>query len=193
MNEVLRDFLSQLTYTYEKYVEEVDLETEDIKSMDLMKYYKFDSIDTMNKFLYTDAALEIFGHAGQKTKNLMTHFNRFIAEIEDDEEHTIKLISREADKSIPATLFYLSKLGCRATDINFVIKHEDMWNEVDVLITANTKALESKPDHKVSVKISAPYNEDTKSDFKFETLHDFIDSEYAIDNIEDKLSKPAKN
>tara|TARA_R110000772_G_scaffold17946_1_gene49805 strand:- start:48818 stop:49432 length:615 start_codon:yes stop_codon:yes gene_type:complete len=189
LNEVLRDFLGQLTYTYEKYFNEIDLEEEDVKSMDLINYYKFDSIDDMNKFLYTEAALEIFGHAGQKTDNLMTRFNEFITEVSDDEEHTIKIISREADKSIPATMFFLSKLGCRATDIDFVIKYEDKWNDIDVLVTANPKAIELKPKGKVSVKIDSSYNEDVKSDFKFGSLSEFMDDEYALDNIEDKLNK----
>jgi len=192
LNEVLRDFLGQLTYTYEKYFDEIDLEEGDVKSMDLINYYQFDSIDNMNKFLYTEAALEIFGHAGQKTDNLMTHFNEFITEVGDDEEHTIKIISREADKSIPATMFFLSKLGCRATDIDFVIKYEDKWKDVDVLVTASPRALEAKPKGKISIKIDSSYNEDIKSDFKFNSLHDFMNDEYALDNIEDKLNKSNK-
>ena len=48
LNEVFRDYLGQLTYTYEKYVGKTDIEEGDVTEFDLMKY--FDSISTPMNF-----------------------------------------------------------------------------------------------------------------------------------------------
>jgi hypothetical protein len=183
INEVLRDFLGQLTYTYEKYIGPTEIEEGDVTEFDLMKYFKFGSVDEMNKFLYDEAALEIFGHADQLHDNIMNQFNMFLMDIKDDEEHDIEIVSREAVKSIPSTLFFLSKLSCRATNFRFVMDYDEYWDGVDVLITANPKALESKPEGKISIKIKTSYNEDVKSDFELDSIIEFMKDETLREKI----------
>lgn len=184
INEVLRDMISQFDYTYNKYIgsdknssnedgEYVTIKN-DIYSFDLAKEYKFKSKFDLNKFLYEEASLEIFGHADQLHDNLMTKFNMFLVDIDEEEEHTIELVSREFLKSIPSTLFFLSKLGCRASNIRFVKQHEEEWGDSDVLITANPVALQNKPEGKISVKINAPYNKNVAGDFELDSILDFI-------------------
>ncbi|NIQ16123.1 MAG: hypothetical protein GTO02_17545 [Candidatus Dadabacteria bacterium] len=85
--------------------------------------------------------------------------------------------------SIPSTLFFLSKLGCKAENIRFVQNYKDKWDGVDVLITANPKALESKPDNKISVKVNATYNNDVNSDFEISSIKEFITDEVLRDKI----------
>jgi len=183
INEVLRDFIGQLTYTYEKYIGELNLKEGDVKNLNLIEYYKFNSINDMNKFIYTEAALEIFGHADQLHDNLMNDFNMFLMDIKDDEQHTIQLISREADKAIPSTLFFLSKLGCRAENIRFVSTFEEQWEGIDILISANPTALSLKPDGKMTIKIKSSYNEFVDADFEFESILEFINDETLINKI----------
>jgi 5'(3')-deoxyribonucleotidase len=136
INEVLRDTLSQMDYTYSKYIsgEESTITKDEITSFNLEDHFKFESKKDLNRFLYDEASLEIFGHADQMIENLMTKFNMFLVDIEEEEEHTIELVSREYLKSIPSTLFFLSKLGCRAANIRFVKQYEEEWGDVDVLI-----------------------------------------------------------
>ena len=176
INEVLRDTLSQLDYTYSKYIsgKETTVTRDEITSFDLKKHFDFESEKDINRFLYDEASLEIFGHADQMLENLMTKFNMFLVDIDDEEEHTIELVSREFLKSIPSTLFFLSKLGCRATNIRFVKQNEEEWGDVDVLITANPKALEAKPKDKISIKIKAPYNQNSIADYELDSILDFI-------------------
>ena len=128
LNEVLRDFIGQLAYTYEKYIGSVDLTEDQITNFDLIEYFKFDTIDKMNKFIYDEAALEIFGHADQLHDNIMNSFNNLIMDIEDEEEHEIEIVSREIIKSVPATFFFLSKLSCKIKNIRFVKNYEDYWD-----------------------------------------------------------------
>jgi len=183
LNEVLRDFIGQFGYTYEKYIGEIDFKKNPVNSFDLEKHFKFNSIDEMNKFLYDEAALEIFGHADQIEDNIMNAFNMFLMDIKDDEEHEVEIVSREAVKSIPSTFFFLSKLSCRIDKIRFVMDYEDYWDGVDVLITANPKALEAKPKDKLAIKIKSTYNESSSADFELDSLKDFISDETLREKI----------
>lgn len=176
INEVLRDTLSQLDYTYSKYISEKEttVTRDEITSFDLTNHFEFESTKQLNRFLFDEASLEIFGHADQMFENLMTKFNMFLVDIDEEEEHSIELVSREYLKSIPSTLFFLSKLGCRATNIRFVKQNEDEWDGLDILITANPVALENKPDNKISVKIKAPYNSNSVADYELNSILEFI-------------------
>jgi len=177
LNEVLRDFVSQFIYTYDKYISQTDINANDVTSFDLLDTFKFESLDRLNSFLYLEAPLEIFGHADQAYDGLMNKFNEFLMDMDDDGEHEISLVSREVNKAIPSTLFFLSKTGCRASNISFVKKNEDEWKDADVLITANPKSLAAKPDGKISVKVKTPYNTDASADYEVESILDFINDE----------------
>ena len=195
LNEVLRDFISQFAYTYEKYRDtgvdeegkaiEFALKEHPITDFDLMAHelVDFDDKEDMNKFLYMEAALEIFGHADVTYNNIMTHFNNFLMEMKDEEEHDFELVSREAAMSIPSTYFFLSKTLCKASNVRFVTAYADKWNGLDVLITACPTALEAKPSGKISVKVNSPYNKDVKADFEIESLVDFMNDPELRDRI----------
>lgn len=189
INEVLRDFIGQLSYTYDKYYKETGIKEGEVTSFDLINYFPFENVDELNKFLYSEASLEIFGHADQLHDGVMTLFNKFLMDIEDDEEHEIILISREAIQSIPATLFFLSKLGCRAKNYKWVSRYEEQWDYIDVLVTANPKTLNSKPEGKISVKVNASYNKDVKSDFEIDTIMEFMDDSIRGKILNTKITK----
>ena len=174
LNEVLRGFIEQLAYTYNKYVADTNITEKDVTNFNLIEFFKFDDIDKLNSFLYLEAPLEIFGHADQLSDGLMNHFNEFLMEMEDDGEHVIEIVSREVNKAIPSTLFFLSKTGCRVQNLRFVKTYDSKWDGVDVLITANPKALEAKPAGKVSVKVKTNYNKDVQADYEIDSLLDFM-------------------
>jgi len=187
LNEVLRDFVGQFLYTYEKYISpDTGYMVDDIKSVEseaFLEYFKFDSVDELNRFMYDEVSLEIFGHGDQKHDNLMTKFNMFLMDIKDEEEHEIEIVSREIHRSIPSTLFFLSKLSCRAENIRFVQEYEDYWKGLDVLITTCPKALQAKPEGKLSIKINTAYNVDSKSDFELNSILEFMNDESLRDKI----------
>lgn len=177
LNEVLRDYIGQLAYTYDKYVGENGVTEEDITNFNLIEFFKFDDINKFNTFLYLEAPLEIFGHADQMSDGLMNRFNAFLMDIKDDEEHEIEIVSREIDKSIPSTYFFLSKTSCRIDKIRFVQDYASKWDGLDVLITANPQALEAKPSGKISVKVNTTYNKNVSADFEIDSILDFIKNE----------------
>lgn len=183
INEVLRDFLGQFIYTYEKYIGETKVKEEEITTLNLVELFDFNTTEELNKFLYSEASLEIFGHADLKLENVIVHFNNFIMDIKDEEEHQVILVGHEANKSIPSTFFFLSKTGCKIEKINFVTNPVKEWDGIDILITANPEALKNKPTGKISVKVSAPYNKDINADYEINSIVDFIKD----DNLKNKI------
>lgn len=177
INEVLRDFIGQFIYTYNKYVADTNITEADVTNFNLIEFFKFDDINKLNSFLYLEAPLEIFGHADQMTDGLINHFNDFMMNMEDDGEHQIEIVSREVNKAIPSTFFFLSKTGARINNLRFVNTYEKKWDGLDVLITANPKALELKPAGKISVKVKTPYNKDIPADYEIDSILDFIKDE----------------
>ena len=171
---VLRNFIAQFIYTYDKYINKTDIEESDVTSMNLLEFFEFKDLDSLNKFIYSEAPLEIFGHADQVSDGIVNQFNNFLLDMDYDGEHEIELVSREVDKSIPATFFFLSKTGARPTNIRFVKTHADEWNSLDVLITAHPKTLAEKPSGKISVKVKTQYNNNSNSDYEIDSLSEFM-------------------
>ena len=54
LNEVFRDFIGQLAYTYDKYIEPFDIRKTPVDSFDMVNHFKFPSVDELNRFLYID-------------------------------------------------------------------------------------------------------------------------------------------
>jgi hypothetical protein len=183
INEVLRSFINQFAYTYEKYIGEVNIQEGDVTNFNLIEFFEFSDINKLNSFLYLEAPLEIFGHADQMSDGLNNHLNNFIMDTEDFGEHDIEIVSREVDKAIPSTYFFLSKIGLKAPKVRFVKNYADKWDGVDLLITACPMALESKPSGKISVKVNASYNKDVAADYVIDSLLDFIKNEELRDKI----------
>ena len=61
---VLRNLLGKLTTTFEKYFDK-EVSVEDIKDYDLEKYFEFNDEDSLDKLLYEDCSLEIFGYSSE--------------------------------------------------------------------------------------------------------------------------------
>lgn len=186
LNEVLRDYIGQFAYTYEKYFQTpFDIEKNPITDFNLMNHELVDFEDEreLKKFMYLEAALEIFGQGDQTHPNIITHLNNFLMEMKDEEEHDFEIVSREAANSIPSTFFFLSKTLCKASNFRFVTAYADKWDGLDVLITACPTALEAKPSGKISVKVNAPYNKDVKADFEIDDLFEFMNDENLRETI----------
>lgn len=176
LNEVVRAYLEQFHYTYQKYHGDVDFEIDSVKSFDLLKYYdKFADKAELNHFLYKHCSLEVFGHADQTDSGIFVKLNNLIMDIEDEGEHEIYIVSREYNASIPSTLFFLSKMLCKARNIKFVQEYEQEWDGMDVLVTANPITLAAKPEGKIALKINTPYNQDVQGDFNFDDPAQVLD------------------
>lgn len=189
---VVRDFITKFESVYDKYypVEEGD-ETEEqeeikervIDTLNLLDHFHFkEGEEELNKLLYVDASLEIFGHAGEVKLNSVEHLNQ-LHNIIEDMGHTPVVISKELNNSKPATLFFLSKLSAKVNNIIFVRDYDKKWDHVDVLITANPTTLNSKPNDKISIKVINHYNKNCDSDYTIVDIKELLDDKKLLGKI----------
>lgn len=199
INGVLRDTIGKFTQLYEKHLIEEDesdqqtyeldmsgnteqlTTTDDFKyeilgevtSLNLMEHFKFNSSDDLYKFMYEDFVMQIFGHAGSTETFSFNDLNELYLKYRDTNE--LLIVSDEMGKSKPASLFFLSKFGCLLEKVKFYshITINSMWDEVDILLTANPSLLLEKPQDKIVVKYNTIYNKNVKSEYEINTLKEF--------------------
>jgi hypothetical protein len=199
INGVLRDTIGKFTQLYEKHmieenesdnqVFEMDLSgnTEelvsvekfeykilsDVTSLNLMDHFRFNDDDDLYKFMYNDFVMQIFGHAGSTETFTFNDLNDIYLKYRDNNE--LLIVSDEIGKSKPASLFFLSKFGCQLEKIKFYsnLTKNTMWDEIDILLTANPDLILEKPNDKIVVKYNTIYNKDVNSDYEISTLKEF--------------------
>jgi FMN phosphatase YigB (HAD superfamily) len=122
--------------------------------------------------MYNEFPMQIFGHA--PSSEMMT-FN-FLNEIylSHRDSYDFYIISDEMGKSKPSTLFFLSKFGCLLERVFFYSNTtiKDMWNEIDVLLTANPDLLLNHPPDKKVIKFETDYNNSINTNLSIKSLKD---------------------
>ena len=189
LDDVLRAKTYQFGKIYKKNIDpDVELENLDMSSGDFQKIFGFKNKKEFDKFLYEDSAFEIFGEAPECSKMLGKSLNLWQLSLEDDDDITepIELIlsnTREFNQSIGFSYFFLSKLATRIRNVFFPKDHSDIWERCDILITADAKLLESKPDGKVAIKIVSDYNKNCPADYEYNSMLEFINDKEIIHKI----------
>ena len=91
------------------------------------------------------------------------------------DKNELLIVSDEMGKSKPASLFFLSKFGCLLEKVKFYsnITKNSMWDEIDVLLTANPTLLLEKPTDKIVVKFNTNYNKNVSSEYEINSLKEF--------------------
>jgi hypothetical protein len=183
MNGVLRDTILKFRQLYEKFNIDLISELEEgeepvfkyeviepIDSLDLLNHFTFPSKDEFYSFMYEEHPMEIFGHSPSVEMSTMNDLNEFYYEMRDN--HDISIVSDEIGKSKPASLFFLSKFGCLIEKVKFYSEStiDSMWNEIDVLLTANPNLLLNCPKDKKVIKFETEYNKQVDSDLSITTL-----------------------
>jgi len=202
LNGVLRDTITKFTQIYEKYLiesenntfsvqtynvdlsgntESIDLEEDnfvyeilsDVTSLELDKHFSFKNKDELFSFMYEEYTMELFGHSPSTEINSFNTLNDLYIEFRD--KYNFLIVSNEIGKSKPASLFFLSKFGCLIEKIIFYseITKNDMWNEIDVLLTADPSLLLNKLDGKIVVKYNTNYNKHINSEYEISNLSEF--------------------
>lgn len=158
------------------------IELSDLKDKKLNQILNMNKKE-LNKFLYDEMPLNICGFATSMEKNSGYYINDLYYYIIDEElDYELTIISKEFDKSIAASYFFLSKIGCNCPNVKFVNKFDKIWEEYDIIITADPEILNSKPDEKISIKINKPYNEEINSNYEFSNLSGFCEVKEKIIN-----------
>lgn len=130
---------------------------------------------TVEEFVYDKCCLEIFGYADETIDGAVQSINDLDLHLKmNSKKYNIVITSREAGRSIPATLFFLSKTGCMLQDIKFTTGITDCWDGIDVMITDHPEIINSKPEGKIVIKVEKTYNKDIPSEYTIKTVKELI-------------------
>jgi len=202
INGVLRDTIGKFDQLYEKHLIEsseesfagntyeldmsgntelIELESEsfeykklsEVDSLELNKHFSFKSSEELFDFMYEEYAMELFGHAPSTEMTTFNMLNDLYYELRDDNE--LLIVSSEIGKSKPASLFFISKFGCLLEKVLFFsdITKNNMWNQIDILLTADPNLLLEKPVGKTVIKFNTSYNKQIESDYEISSLSEF--------------------
>ena len=154
-----------------------------VTSLDLKNHFLFKDKDELYSFMYEDYTMELFGHAPSTEMMTFNLLNDIYYNLRDT--HDLIIVSDEIGRSKPSSLFFLSKFGCLVEKIFFYseITKNNMWNDIDILLTANPSLLLNKPSNKIVIKYITNFNKDIESEYSISSLSEF----------EDKLKKIIKN
>lgn len=180
------EFDKEKTTRYNEETKEFEEELDDdtfeyslnlpVTSLDnLGDHFRFPNKEDIFNFFYVDFPMQIFGHAPSTTPSTFNDLNEIYEKLRD--EHDLLIVSDEIQKSKPATLFFLSKYGCLIEKIKFYsnITINNMWDEVDILVTANPNLLKNHPHDKIIVKFETTYNMDVETNFTIKNIKEFIE------------------
>jgi len=181
VNGVLRDTLTKIQQVYERwYIDNQIKQTDDddfqyeiisdVTTLDLANHLKFKDEDEIYNFLYVDHTMEIFGHSPSVEMNTFVDLNDFYFDKRD--EHEILIVSDEIAKSKPATLFFISKFGCQLEKVKFYSKvtMNNLWEELDILVTANPELIINHPKDKKIIKFNTTYNTNIDCETSISTI-----------------------
>lgn len=177
---VLRNTIQKFDYHYFDYYLNSELEEGqenfeygregNVQNDNLLEYYKFQSKEEFENFLFIDFPIEIFGHAIQSYQGVINDLNNLMYE---NKNHNFTLVGLdELGKAKPASLFFLSRHGCLSSNIKF-ISSEDIkkeWKKCDLWITDNKKIIDECPINKRVVKFNTQYNEYFTNELQIDKL-----------------------
>jgi len=179
LNDVLRAYTRNFAKVFkQEYDYTFDSETIEIKTNNLEKVFPFENKTEYNRFVYQDYPFELFGKCDSMSKEVPSSLTVWLNRLKDiDTEEPIDVVivsPMEYGLSIQSTYFFLSKLGCKVRETYFPTDSLTIWDKCDVLITANPKLLENKPEGKIAIKIAADYNQDSPYDEVYENICDYF-------------------
>jgi hypothetical protein len=126
---------------------------------------------TVDDFIYDKCCLEIFGYAEEEMDGIVQALNDFDLHLKMlKKDYEVVITSREAGRSVPATLFFLSKTGCMIQNVKFTMGTTDCWDFVDIMITDHPEILSTKPENKITIKVEKPFNSHIDSDYTVRSI-----------------------
>jgi hypothetical protein len=142
----------------------------EVTSLELDKHFSFRNKEELFSFMYEEYPMELFGHSPSTEMTTFNMLNDIYYEFRDTDE--LLIVSSEIGKSKPSSLFFLSKFGCLLEKVVFFseITKKPMWNEVDILLTADPALLLEKPLGKHVVKFNTTYNKHVKTDYEISSI-----------------------
>ena len=185
---VLRDTFSKIEQLYQKYfIDELEIVDDEFvyeiktpyNTPDYQNHFMFKTDEEYLSFLYEEFAMQIFGHSPSTEMSTFHVLNETYNKYKDKVDFL--LISKQIGKTKPATLFFISKFGCEIDKVVFYNKlnKDKIWDEFDVLITANPELLEEL-ENKTTIKFETTYNLENDNKLVITSIKDL---ENKIENL----------
>ena len=190
LNHVVRNINKQLLKYYQKEFDpSMDIDELDDRVDVIKKYMSFKSKKEKNDFIYIDYPYEIFGCANTVEKKLAVKITNWLTDISNIEEEDIRIVFyslNEEALTIQSTFFFLSKIGTRVRKIFFPKNISEIWDECDVVITANPEVFEENiPQGKKAILINREFNSDVKEKafLNYDNLSEIIEDNNFFKNF----------
>jgi hypothetical protein len=191
LNDVVRKYSEQYTYYYNKALINKEFNPDKVKYKegDMYSPFEFPSKKAKEDFETVDYVFEIFACAKPTHTSLPGNYNIWLNDLLDEFENEIEvwyISPGETHLQRQSTLSFLAKICSRVERIWFPPTIAKMWNEIDILVTANPQLLKSVPEGKTTIKIKTKYNKKSDSTYSYDNFMDFI-SEKNYDKIKTLL------
>jgi len=202
INGVLRDTFGKFTQLYQKHLideyedgfdnptykltssGDTELEIKEpfkyetklpINTYNLQNHFLFQNDEEFYSFMYEEFPMQIFGHAGSTELSTFNDLNEIY--LNNREKFNFYIVSNEIGKSKPASLFFLSKFGSLIERIFFYSNStiNDMFEEINVLLTSNPELLLKQPDNITLIKYETEYNKEIDCKYKINKIKELGD------------------
>jgi len=177
LNNVIRDINSKTVQIYKSDNLEHEL-PEEYNGEDLQEYLNFDSKEDLLEYMYVECPMRIFGYSNECTEGTSLMLNEFYKKYRDI--YNITIFSNEIEKSKPATLMFLARMGILVDSIEFFpLEDFTTVNEkADIIITNNQNIIKGDYDTKY-IKIKQTESHDNIGNvISVESLKNLVEDEY---------------
>ncbi len=143
LNNVIRDIVSKTILVYKADNLEKELEDE-YTDQDLQEYLGFETKEDLIEYMYVECPMRIFGYSNECEEGVSFMVNELYKKYRD--EYNLILFSNEIEKSKPATLMFLARMGILIDKIEFfpLEDFKSVNEKADIIITNNVKITEFK-------------------------------------------------
>jgi len=161
LDGVIRDVKSKTIQVYKADNPEKEFK-EEYRGENLQDYLGIETSEELIEFMYIEAPMRIFGYSGESDEGVTFMVNEFYKKYRD--EYNIFIFSNEIEKSKPATLMFLARMGILIDNISFFpLKDFDTVNEKANIIISNNENIIKNNNNTRYIKIN---QEDSPKDDK---------------------------
>tara|TARA_Y100000389_G_scaffold164536_1_gene168299 strand:+ start:472 stop:1056 length:585 start_codon:yes stop_codon:yes gene_type:complete len=143
LNNVIRNIISKTILVYKADNLEKEFEDEYV-DQNLQEYLGFETKEDLIEYMYVECPMRIFGYSNECEEGTSFMVNEFYKKYRD--EYNVILFSNEIEKSKPATLMFLARMGILIDKIEFfpLEDFKSVNQKADIIITNNVKITEFK-------------------------------------------------
>jgi len=178
LNDVYRNFTHQFATYYKKEKDgALDIDNLIYPDESVLGAFEFDNKEELNEFMFVDYPYELFGCNKTMEENTSPLFNIWLNNLQEFEGEQPKVsfvAPNEYNLAIQSTLYFLSKSASRVREITFPTSSKEIWDNNDIVITANPIILNTKPENKIVIKINTKYNENCNANYTYNKLTEFL-------------------